>query len=263
MKRVSSILLVLILAISCLYINSVSVLGNPSDEKKEITLSLCSNMSSEQYISGIYYEDEFWVSCQSICLLSGGNIDSENEEELKFSLSNGQRIFSIDKKNYSIVEEFYSDSRELDVPITIIDDNIYMAVLPFLDYIGATVIISPDAPIQFWVLKHYDFFDALNDYVLTIKDSFFWWDEVDTEGDIGDRLVNNGVVALLNRDSNIFRMAIDAEGIEREAIEDALVTIVKNEGQSYADDDVTAEEIIDLENRVINRTGDADSVRCL
>lgn len=257
MRRVSSLLLLFVIAINSLLINHMNVLAYQGDEVKEITLTLYSNLSSDQYISGIYYNDDFLVSCETICSLTGGKINYENSEVLEFSLSNGQRVFSINKNNNSIAEIFYSDSRKLDLSVSLVNEKVYLSALSFLDYIGATTLVLRDAPIQFWVFKHYDFFDAVSDYKSTVKKNFFWWDEVEADGDIKDRIINNGVIALINRDSNILRMIIDAEGIEREAIEDALVTILKNEGQAYASDEISAIDIIDLENRVIKRTGDA------
>ena len=260
MKRILSVVLFLVITINCLCVNSMSVLADSGDEAKDITLTMYSNLSSDQYISGIYYKDDFLVTCETICSIAGGNIDRENAEELEFSLSSGQRVFFIDKTKKSVAERFFSDSRKLDVPVLLTDGKVYISVLSFLEYIGATTMILRDAPIQFWVFKHYDFYDAINDYLLSVKTNYFWWDEVETDGDIRNRLINSGVVALINRDSSILRMIVDADGIQQEAVEDALVTILKNEGQTYAADEISTTDIIDLENRVIGRMGDVVEV---
>lgn len=65
-----------------------------------------------------------------------------------------------------------------------------------------------------------------------------------------------GIVALINRDSNIFRMMFDAKGMEREAVEDALLSIVKNEGAGYFDENSKESELIDTASGLVGAESD-------
>ena len=156
-----------------------------------------------------------------------------------------------------MAETLYSDKYNITMPSLIQDGQVYVSALHFLRYVGATVQVDENSPVQFMVIKRYDIFDALSELASSDCGNFFWWDEVDTSNEsLKNKLTNAGVVALINRDSNIFRMMLDASVIEPEAIEDALLSIVKNEGQGYFTENTTESELIETASGIIGAEAD-------
>lgn len=233
-----------------------------SDELKNVTLSLYSNLSPERYISGLYRDNTFYITLEDLCALTRGKIVKETEEEAVVSFGNCRngksiREFVIDVGSGNMAETLHSDKYNITLPSLIQDGKVYVSALHFLRYLGATVKLQEDAPIQFMVIKRYDIFDALSDLINSDLGNFFWWDEVDTgEENLEDKLTNAGVIALIDRDSNIFRMMFDAKGIEQEALEDAFLSIVKNEGQGYFTENSAESELIDTASSIIGAEAD-------
>ena len=236
--------------------------ASESNELKNVTLSLYSNLSPERYISGLYRDNTFYITLEDLCVLTRGKIVKETEEEAVVSFGNCRngrsiREFVIDVGSGNMAETLHSDKYNITMPSLTQDGKVYVSALHFLRYLGATVKLQEDAPIQFMVIKRYDIFDALSDLINSDLGNFFWWDEVDTgEENLEDKLTNAGVIALINRDSNIFRMMFDAKGIEQEALEDALLSIVKNEGQGYFTENSIESELIDTASGIIGAESD-------
>lgn len=231
------------------------VLAADSAELKPVTLSLYSNLSSDHYLSGLYKDNAFFITIEDLCQLIGGKIVKKTGQEAIVNV--GVREFIIIVGNLNMSETLYSDKNNIAMPSLLHDGQIYVSALHFLRYIGATVHMDETANVQFMVIKRYDIFDALEELVSSESGHFFWWDEVDVGNkDLEKRLINAGVVALINRDSNIFRMIFDAEGIQREAIEDALLSIVKNEGAGYFDEASTESELIETASGIIGAEAD-------
>lgn len=219
---------------------------------KNVTLSLYSNLSAETHISGLYSDNIFYITLKDLCSLTGGQVESETEKKAVVTLGKGTREFAIDVGSGNMAEILYSDKCNITMPSLAQNGKVYVSALHFLRYIGATAQIKENSPVQFMVIKRYDIFDALADLVASNCGNFFWWDEVDTGNEsLKDKLMNAGLVALVSRDSNIFRMMFDAKGIEQEAIEDALLSIVKNEGQGYFTENSHISELIDTESGII------------
>lgn len=236
--------------------------ASESNELKNVTLSLYSNLSPERYISGLYRDNTFYITLEDLCALTRGKIVKETEEEAVVSFGNCRngksiREFVIDVGSGNMAETLYSDKYNITLPSLTQDGKVYVSALHFLRYLGATVKLQEDSPVQFMVIKRYDIFDALSDLINSDLGNFFWWDEVDTgEEDLEDKLTNAGVIALIDRDSNIFRMMFDAKGIEQEALEDALLSIVKNEGQGYFTENSAESELIDTASSIIGAEAD-------
>lgn len=236
--------------------------ASESNELKNVTLSLYSNLSPERYISGLYRDNTFYITLEDLCALTRGKIIKETEEEAVVSFGNCRngksiREFVIDVGSGNMSETLYSDKYNITLPSLTQDGKVYVSALHFLRYLGATVKLQEDSPVQFMVIKRYDIFDALSDLINSDLGNFFWWDEVDTgEEDLEDKLTNAGIIALIDRDSNIFRMMFDAKGIEQEALEDALLSIVKNEGQGYFTENSAESELIDTASSIIGAEAD-------
>ena len=256
-------LLCILLAICLLIPMSLPTYAvSESDELKNVTLSLYSNLSPGRYISGLYRDNTFYITLEDLCALTRGKIVKETEEEAVVGFGNCKngksiREFVIDVGSGNMAEPLYSDEYNITLPSLAQDGKVYVSALHFLRYLGATVKLQEDSPIQFMIIKRYDIFDALSDLINSDLGNFFWWDEVDTgEENLEDKLTNAGVIALINRDSNIFRMMFDAKGIEQEALEDALLSIVKNEGQGYFTENSAESELIDTASSIIGAEAD-------
>ena len=223
-------------------------------ELTPVTLSLYSNLTSDTYITGLYSDNTFFVTLETLGKLTGGTT-SEGPVEGLIIFGNGIRRIFIRPDTQDIGEVRCGVDYEVPVPSIWHNDKIYVSALHFLNYIGATVHLDENAPIQFMVIKRYDIFDVLGDLKSTSQGNFFWWDEVDISD---NELVAAGVVALINRDSNAFRMMLDANGIAQEAMEDAVLSIVRNEGQAYFDENenVVLSELIDTASGIIGAEAD-------
>ena len=254
-KRLICVLLVL-----CIMLSSslpIFALAKESKEFKPVTLSLYSNLSSDEHISGLYSDNILYIPLEDVCKLTGGQVKAETEKEAVVTLGNGTREFVISIGSGNMAETLYSDKYNITMPSLIQDGQVYVSALHFLRYVGATVQVDENSPVQFMVIKRYDIFDALSELASSDCGNFFWWDEVDTSNEsLKNKLTNAGVVALINRDSNIFRMMLDARGIEQEAIEDALLSIVKNEGQGYFTENTTESELIETASGIIGAEAD-------
>lgn len=246
-KRWISGLLSLCIILSTIFPSQVmaweqqSVLQTP----RELKLSLYSNLTEEKFISSLYQDNIFYITVEDACKITGGQIVEETEQQIVFMLSNRVRKFVIDMDEPHMMEEFHSGLVYVDVPILILEGKAYISSVHFLNFIDATVYISPDTYPQFTVFKHYDIYDAIGEMAATDSGYFFWWDEVDAgEEDLGMKLLNAGGVALVNRESNFLQLLIKAEEIAEEALQDALVSIIKNEGQNqYEEDDFQSDTV--------------------
>lgn len=254
-KKLLCVLLALCLMVSP--IMSVCVNATESNDIQKVSLSLYSNLTSDKYISGLYKDNVFYITTENLCRLTGAEIISETAEEVRINLSKGMRQFCVDVGSGNMQEILETDEFNITMPSLFFEDKVYISAIHFLRYIGATVQIQEDSDCQFMVIKRYDIFDAWADYVESDYGNFFWWDEVHIgNGDIESELTKAGVIALINRDSNVFRMMFDAEGIEQEALEDALLSIVKNEGQSYFVDESPESELIGTYSDLIGAESD-------
>lgn len=233
LSKLFSIFLVLVIVSSSI---QMTTYAEETNERVAVTLSMYSNKTNETTISGYYENNIFYVSVDDLCKIVDGKTDKTSDSHLTLSLNNGFRKIYIDNGG-KIEEVFNSVTYKINIPVIKQDSNLFISLLHFLNYIGASYELDKASDPQLMVAVRYNLFDAMQELHDTKNGNFFSWEEVDCEGmDIEDFLINAGVIALINRDSNIFRMIFDAKGIEQEAIEDALVSIIKNEGNKYFDD---------------------------
>lgn len=104
----------------------------------------------------------------------------ETGGEAVVSFGKGIRKFVIDVGSGNMVETLYSDKYNITLSSLVQDEKVYVSALHFLGYLGATVKLDENFPIQFMVIKRYDIFDGLSDLMDSDSGNFFWWDEVDT-----------------------------------------------------------------------------------
>ena len=233
LSKLFSIFLVIVIISSSI---QMTTYAEETNERVAVTLSMYSNKTNETTISGYYQNNIFYVSVDDLCKIVDGKTDKTSDSNLTLSLNNGFRKIYIDNGG-NIEEVFNSVTYKINIPVIKQDSNLFISLLHFLNYIGAAYKLDKASDPQLMVAVRYNLFDAMQELHDTKNGNFFSWEEVDCEGmDIEDFLINAGVIALINRDSNIFRMIFDAKGIEQEAIEDALVSIIKNEGNKYFDD---------------------------
>lgn len=228
---------ILSLSLAACFLCSTYTITHAEDgtKPKEITLSMASNKTQKTSIDGLYVNSDFYITAEDLCVLIGGKLESTTKEKVEISMNSGQRFFTFDI-NGKMFEELPFSRYEVAISSMEYEGKYYISALQFLNYAGVTVQIDKDADTQFKVFKRYDIFDALVDYKAKNLGYYFWWDEVDTGKEkIKDKLLNAGVVTLINKNSNIFRMMVDAKGIEKEALEDTLLSIVTNEGQNSVD----------------------------
>lgn len=233
LSKLFSIFLVIVIISSSI---QMTTYAEETNERVAVTLSMYSNKTNETTISGYYQNNIFYVSVDDLCKIVDGKTDKTSDSHLTLSLNNGFRKIYIDNGG-NIEEVFNSVTYKINIPVIKQDSNLFISLLHFLNYIGASYELDKASDPQLMVAVRYNLFDAMQELHDTKNGNFFSWEEVECEGmDIEDFLINAGVIALINRDSNIFRMIFDAKGIEQEAIEDALVSIIKNEGNKYFDD---------------------------
>lgn len=233
LSKLFSIFLVLVIVSSSI---QMTTYAEETNERVAVTLSMYSNKTNETTISGYYENNIFYVSVDDLCKIVDGKTDKTSDSHLTLSLNNGFRKIYIDNGG-KIEEVFNSVTYKINIPVIKQDSNLFISLLHFLNYIGASYEFDKASDPQLMVAVRYNLFDAMQELHDTKNGNFFSWEEVDCEGmDIEDFLINAGVIALINRDSNIFRMIFDAKGIEQETIEDALISIIKNEGNKHFDD---------------------------
>lgn len=234
-KQIVAIILILCFAFSpigyCTYVHA-SEINEPEYEVAELTVY--SNLSMKEKVTGIYQNNILFFDIEDLCAMSGVEITNRTEGIVELISNNHVRSFTLNYNADFLVEKLYGDEYKTEMPTLYIDNTVYVSMLRFLRYMGANVIVEPESEIQIMVNMNYNILDALWDLKQSDLGNFFWWDEVDTgKENLKWKLKLAGFHALLNRDSNVFRMAIDAEGIEQEALEDALISIVQNEGAGY------------------------------
>lgn len=248
-KRLISLILSLCLMVSAV---DVKVFADEtgSEVPKEITLSMYSNLCTDTSISGLYADNVFYIPLEKLCDIVNCKIVSQSDKEATIEVAIRSFILTVGSGN--MIEKMNHGNNNIKMPSMYVDGQIYISALHFLTYIGAVVEINENVSPQLIVVKRYDLFDALVEMVDMDSGHFFWWDEFDIEfEDLKNKIVNAGLVALINRDSNVFRMMFDAKGMERDAVEKALLTIVKNEAADYFDNpDVESERIDNLSKSI-------------
>lgn len=213
-----------------------------------VRLSMYSNLSNRTSITGFYRDNTFYIALDDIVDMSGVAVVEANNEIVSFIVSR-MRQFTLYVESSNLREYFPNAGTPYNVhmPSTIKDGTVYISAFHFLQYIGAHVQLDRDADIQLMVAVRYNIFDALADFVDMERGHFFWWDEIEYTGrSLENRLTRSGVIALINRDSNIFRMIFDPRGIEREAIEEVLMDILMNSGGEHFSDENIQSDFMNL-----------------
>ena len=229
-KNVISVFLVIVMLMSQVQIPAAT----KNSGIRKVTLSMYSNyIGKKGQIEGIYRNNKFYLSVDNIGDLTGGvgkqtgKYTAEIEQDL-------ERSFKVNVKKNEVKEIMDYGENKIPVDTMSVNGVIYLSAIEFFRYMGMTVRIDKDDDVQLKVIRKYDIYDALRDVYQQSNGYWFSWDEIESKkGTVKDKVFFAGVVALMDGDSNPFRMMIDAKGIFKDYLEDDILSIVKNEGKSY------------------------------
>ncbi len=244
LKRLLSLILTITILVGSGVLNT-AIYASSSDFK-ELTLSMFSNTSSQTTVSGIYQDNVFYLSLDTLTEIAGVEILKDGDSESHITTNGGFRTFIINLEKQMMYEEYASEFK-LQIPVCRYQNNTYISALHFLRYIGAVVEIKKDCDIQFKMYYPYNIYDALQDYSENIDAAYFHWYEIEhDQPELLDEVLGGSVIlGLLNKDSNFLRFFYDTEGLYQECVEDALLSIVKNEGQEKSTNQDTTQNLID------------------
>lgn len=240
-KNVISVFLVIVMLMSQVQIPAAT----KNNDIRKVTLSMYSNyVGKKGQIEGIYRNNKFYLSVDNIGNLTGGagkqtgKYTAEIEQDL-------ERSFKINVKKNEVKEIMDYGENKIPVDTMSVNGVIYLSAIEFFRYMGMTVQIDKDDDVQLKVIRKYDIYDALRDVYQQSNGYWFSWDEVESKkGTVKDKVLFAGVVALIDGDSNPFRMMVDAKGIFKDYLEDDILSIVKNEGKSYLKKEDDNDELV-------------------
>ena len=229
-KNVISVFLMIVLLMSQVQIPAAA----KNSDIRKVILSMYSNyVGKKGQIEGIYRNNKFYLSVDNIGDLTGGvgkqtgKYTAEIEQDL-------ERSFKVNVKKNEVKEIMTYGENKIPVDTMSVNGVIYLSAIEFFRYIGMTVRIDKDDDVQLKIIRKYDIYDALRDVYQQSNGYWFSWDEVESKkGTVKDKVLFAGVVALMDGDSNPFRMMVDAKGIFKDYLEDDILSIVKNEGKPY------------------------------
>jgi len=193
------LLSLMLVAVICLSIMPPIAYADSQQEPVAVTLSMYSNLSEKNSISGLYRDNVFYITVDDLCQISGAELIASDNKNITLSLSRGWRHLEVSIDGGDVMKEvMHSDSYYITMPVIVKDETVYLSAIDFLHYIGATYNLNKDAKVQFKVAVGYNIFDAIGD--VADKGHFFWWDEIDFgKKSVEDVLLNAGVVALIKQ----------------------------------------------------------------
>jgi len=238
----------------------ITVLAN-SQEFVSVRLSMYSNLSDRHYIYGYYNSDVFFISLTDLAEISGADITDYSRNSADLSLNGGLRRFTLHVNDNAMVEHFARDAYTFEMPIEFKNGLIYVSALDFLHYIGADIRLNQHASVQFMVAVRYNFFHALLDYGLADWGHFFKWCEISyLSNNLELRLIDAGLNALIDRNSNFFVMALNPQSIVQDAMEDTLMDIITIGSVPHLQETADSTDFINLTNRIVGTTADATNM---
>lgn len=229
-RNVISVFLIIVMLLSQVQIPVAA----KNSEIRKVTLSMySSDIGKKGWIEGIYRNGKFYLSVSDIGTLIRGAGTQTGKYKAKIEQT-WDRMFKIDVKKNEVKEVMDYGENKIPVDTMSVDGVIYLSAIEFFRYMGMTVEIHKDDDIQLKIIRRYDIYEAFNDMAQNSNGYWFSWDEVEsTKGTVEDQVLFAGIVALIDGDPNPFRMMVDAKGISREYMENDILDIVKNEGQTY------------------------------
>ena len=203
-----------------------------ADDPEPLTLTLAANLSDKTALSGFLFDGVFYITIQDMCDLIDGQIIEQGKKNVVIENRTGSRRFSVTVGSNELEEQLFSRTFSSELPSLKHDGQIYVSAMHFLKYLGASVLLRADAPAQLSVVVSYDIYDALDELRRTGCGYWFDLEEVYSNAFLMElSLVDAGVVSIIGRDSNPFRLMLNPGSVAQEAVEDALLTIVRQEGQ--------------------------------
>jgi len=248
-KRLAVSLLTVIIVASTIFPNFI--FADVSEQPLvAVRLTMYSNLSDKDYITGFYRDNKFFISLDNIADITGVKILHVTDEIVMLH-ANGMRHFEIFLGNYNenlMRESFLNGgSHYVLMPSLVIDGNIYISTRNFLKYIGAYFSFNENSYIQFMVAARYNIFNVFAEYER--YNDFFRWTEIGyTARDIERQIIQSGLISFFARDSNFLRWIVNPRGIEHEIVQDVLVAILTNEGERYFHDGNKPSDFLKLLN---------------
>jgi len=237
-RRRIIVLLLTVLIITNIMLTSIVVADYSEPPLVTVSLTMYSNLSDKDSITGLYRNNRFYISLNDLVDITDVEVLEVNSEAITL-IANGFRHLTIFSgiRNADYMRENFPNggSHYVWMPSVVVGEDIYISSRNFLRYIGAYFSFNEHSEIQFMVAVRYNIFDVLFDSMT--YNHFFCWLELGYSGrNIENQIVRSGFIAFFARDTNVLRWAIDPRTIERRFIEDALVAILTNEGERYFDD---------------------------
>ncbi|MGM9608311.1 MAG: hypothetical protein ACI3XJ_12480 [Oscillospiraceae bacterium] len=220
MKRIVSLLLAFALALSCA---AVVHAAGAEEEPVKVRIQACV-MDRLEKVSGLYYDNGFYVTPETVCTLTGAELEASGQSGAKFSLFGGLMKIAVDIHT------------EGDIPLLTYNGRLYISLPHMIRYMGFDVDFasSADAEVHMVVYRTYTVLDSLTEY-LESGESLFSWSEAEGVGK-GTRYLSAIELVMMNYDSNVFRYVTDAfntDTVEKEVYLDALYEILETGGTEY------------------------------
>lgn len=232
LDRLIAVILMLAMLIS---VFPASALAVEETDYTEVTLSLNSNTTLDTSVTGLYKDNVFYVTLPILCDLINAEIEDETSDYVKISTNYGYRLFCL-YFNESKVEEYLTSeySYTVTLPQMQYDENIYVSLIHFLEFLDIDYQIGNKGSHNLIIYKRYNIFDAIGEYIKTSHGNHFEWQEVDISEDTA---MNSAILALISSDPNILKMVFNPDGMMQDHMEDALLAIVRNEGNTDNEDE--------------------------
>lgn len=186
MRKIFCLLLSLVLLVGCLQpafaaMEVTQGYKQPkADDLLEVTLQIHSNRSTKSSLDGLYFDNVFYIDCDSVCELTGCRYRSKDSEHIEFSLYGGARLITV-TDDCRLNEVCGTHKYGMDIPTATVDGELYVSAPHILRYLGAYVdfAVNADAAVHMTVSMPYTVFDAYNDYDNSSYSVGFQWYEAD------------------------------------------------------------------------------------
>lgn len=151
-----------------------------ADDLLEVTLQIHSNRSGKNTLDGLYFDNVFYIDCDSVCELTGCRYRSKDAEHIEFSLYSAERLITV-TDDCRLSETCGQHKYNMDIPTATVDGELYVSAPHILRYLGAFVdfAVNADAAVHMSVSMPYTIFDAYNDYDSASYSLDFQWFEAD------------------------------------------------------------------------------------
>lgn len=248
MRRWISLFLALSLLVTMLVLPAAAAQMEPV----EVTLEAFSNLLGITSVDGLYRDNTFYVSAQTICDFTAGTYEEEQTGERVMFLFN-HRMREIHADVSGVAAEYFGEDRyEFDLPAISHDGALYVSMVHLLRYLGCTVQFAENEKAEVHMLVHcpYTVLDLIAEYN-ACQDKYFSWSEAEgffAENDLSV-IMSAWNTLILGYDSNLFKYILamilpEHNDVSEDVYEDAIYQILCNEGYSHLSDENVQMQII-------------------